>query len=87
MYKLMEKRDMNEVENQFKVEAFNEVNSYMLVCFCAGVGRRPHHCVCMYVFIYVEENYIKFNSVLGLNSKDLGFILTQKRHSSVRICT
>ncbi|XP_034509209.1 endoplasmic reticulum aminopeptidase 1-like [Ailuropoda melanoleuca] len=54
MYKLMEKRDMNEVENQFKVEAFNKVNSYVLVCFCAGVGRHPHHCVCMYVFIYVK---------------------------------
>ena len=29
MYKLMEKRDMNEVENQFKVEAFTDLSGYL----------------------------------------------------------
>lgn len=39
MYKLMEKRDMNEVETQFKVKAWNKLSSYVSDSLLCGYGK------------------------------------------------
>lgn len=39
MYKLMEKRDMNEVETQFKVKAWNKLSSYVSDLLLCGCGK------------------------------------------------
>lgn len=39
MYKLMEKRDMNEVETQFKVKTWNKLGSCISALLLCGCGR------------------------------------------------
>lgn len=53
MYKLMEKRDMKEVENQFKVEALNKLNSYitdLLLCGCRKASLPLFMYVCPHIY-------------------------------------